>query len=95
MSALGHLSGEHLGSIIRFADGGATYEGVLQQVHHSEQAIRRYPVTLVHLTMGEWRHIKTYPSDTDCEVLCGWASDDGSLCRLRAGHYSEPHGAVD
>jgi len=60
---LGALAATNLKDTIKFREGGATYEGTLTQVQHDDYG------TQIVLRNGEWRHIKTHPSDTPCEVI--------------------------
>ena len=61
---IGALTAADLGAVIRLNDGGSVHEGQLRSVHHETGYSGGVPRTLVHLSAGEWRHIKTYPSDT-------------------------------
>jgi hypothetical protein len=62
---LGALDASDLGSTVTIRDGGSTHAGVLKQIQHS---ILGSPKSMVVLANEDWRHIKTYDSDTTVEV---------------------------
>lgn len=49
--------------------GGATYEGTLTKVDHQLSLVTENPRTMVVMKSGEWRHVKTYPSQTPIEIV--------------------------
>ncbi len=68
---LGDLTVAHLGRVISWAEGGATYTGVLHKVQHEARqwaSPARTAVTSVAVQNGAWRHAGTYPSSTECVV---------------------------
>ena len=62
---LGELTAYDLGSHVTFKDGGATYEGILEQVRHEHRTSRK---TFVSVIAGKWRHVESYPSNRPCVV---------------------------
>lgn len=74
---LGGLTGSHLGHVVTFTDGGATYTGALHRVQHELESWRahqrrlRTTVVLRHVgwQQGEkWVHAGTYSSFTAVTV---------------------------
>jgi hypothetical protein len=68
---LGDLTVTHLGHLISWTDGGATYTGVLHKVQHEARqwaSPTRTATTSVAIQSGVWRHAATYPSATEVAV---------------------------
>lgn len=68
---LGDLTVAHLGRVVSWQDGGATFTGVLLRVQHDYRdwgSPARSRVTHVGVRAGGWRHAGTYASDTRCAV---------------------------
>lgn len=61
---LGELNANDLGRTVELTDGGSTHAGTLTKIHHETSAIRGIPQSMVVLTSGDWRHVKSYPSET-------------------------------
>ena len=68
---LGDLSGRHLGQIVEFTDGGATYRGVLLTVQHRSAP----PMVTVSLQAGVWRHTGSYRRSLPARVAACDAPD--------------------
>lgn len=67
---LGQLDARDIGKTIRVRDGGSTHEGELKEIQHSKSYGAPPKVkSLVILNAGEWRHVKSYPSDTKVEFV--------------------------
>lgn len=62
---LGDLTASHLGHVVSWTDGGATFTGTLHAVKHKQEPWHSHASrlrTFIAIQHGAWRHEDTYSS---------------------------------